>query len=1295
MPTSNYWTKRIEKLRAGFAKLAARRRTRLRKILWALFVLFAIVVLLRNHIASKAIVFAAAHFADAEVTIGRINIGLFKITVEGLEVADNGDFDTPLVAVERTVIAPSILQGLKNGVWLRSVHVQSPTLQVHFDQDGKLTTVFPLPESQSESNSNSVLPLASLVVENAQVVVHQTGKESFRVQDISLNVTASAWIDANLNIPSLLGSGFKVQSTLDSKTYQGVSRLSWKDILLDSRELAKLPLVPESIAAEHLASKVNIRLQAEHPANNFDLRFHDVILAVEMGSLTYRGQRGLLESFALKVTNKQGKVSISSVLHPLDGIVQIKADADLNQRPIRSDLNLLATGVELGKLPAILGVEIKTGCKLDSELNFAAQFQEGNFTFSSTGKSTLAEITFDGIPIEDVHSQFDAVGVFSLPENRFRSGTVSAATNSAGLNLATVAKRYNIPATGQTSLSFRCTLPLASDNIANAAKASAYVHFHEVGCSGLQLVDNRLALNLQNGRLNLDLPVSVLDDQQQTVLKAHFGAATSTDPNDRLRLVAAIEQLSPQIAIPFLQLNESPEVGGMLQMSATASVDKQFVSDPAAWEMRADISGQDLSFQGETLKDFSLSGRLADGRLEIPETQLLWRDLVCRFSADGIVDNHPQIRGKVAVSPVLLRDIASVINRFSSSELRLNGRARVDGQFRVDLIPLDFCATGTANLESAVVSSTHIGDASLSWEIDREGLILDSGSRKFLGGSYQLSAEVAELDWTKTQLRGRVDGIQVARLLSFAKLDVPATGVVNAGFEVKSLSSLSALDMQGQVTSRGVRVRNIPITIANAEVFVRDGQLVAKGAGKICDGQFLMDARGGVVPLVDFFQAEPQQLEKIPISFETQLSDLPIEQVLACLGVGHRELPLSGLVHVRASRDKQTFEHNQICTVSASSENLVYSRHRLSDRITADVAVRQDQIELQNIVGRFAEGQLGGKAIVDLRSGLNGSFQFNARNVNLRRAASPFVPGVAGSASLEVSGRLASTISGRANLVMDNVVASGVSVGKVRLPIDWSYSARSSLARWQCRAGRAEVGGGTVFIASEGDFTNSVSMKTRIRFEGIDSAKVMRGKSTGLGMIDGYLVVNGRRASGPKDFSGEFDLSLTQIKALEIPVLDQLPQMIQLPQIGATQPQQDGGYLYGRFDEGVVRLEQLAIWQSSVQVLAEGLATFDGRLDLNVTASTQQTGPADKILEFANSPILLAAPAPVALIAKANDALKDRVVHVHVGGAAANPIMQLQPGKQLTQSAIQFFLKNSLGSQVANAASSRPQTRQR
>jgi hypothetical protein len=219
-------------------------------------------------------------------------------------------------------------------------------------------------------------------------------------------------------------------------------------------------------------------------------------------------------------------------------------------------------------------------------------------------------------------------------------------------------------------------------------------------------------------------------------------------------------------------------------------------------------------------------------------------------------------------------------------------------------------------------------------------------------------------------------------------------------------------------------------------------------------------------------------------------------------------------------------------------------------------------------------------------------------------------------------------------------------------------------------------------------------MATVARVERVDSAKLMVGKSFGAGTITGNLTVNAKRARSPKQFTGRFDFELANPNTLELPVLDQLPKMVSLspPRPGSGD---DGGFVEGRIAGGLVHIDQLAIVQSNVQVLMSGNATQEGRLNFDVTVSTESNGPADQLLELADSPLLLAAPAPIALLAKANDLMKDRVVLVHVGGMANRPTLRPQPGKQLSQNAVKFFLTNSLGSHAAEIASRRSPSNRR
>ena len=123
----------------------------------------------------------------------------------------------------------------------------------------------------------------------------------------------------------------------------------------------------------------------------------------------------------------------------------------------------------------------------------------------------------------------------------------------------------------------------------------------------------------------------------------------------------------------------------------------------------------------------------------------------------------------------------------------------------------------------------------------------------------------------------------------------------------------------------------------------------------------------------------------------------------------------------------------------------------------------------------------------------------------------------------------------------------------------------------------------------------------------------------------------------------------------------------------------DESKVKGRLGNGMVYLDRATMSAANwPQILVEGTATLNGRLNLQVMARTNESGPADKLLELADSPLLLAVPAPVALVAKANDALRDRVIHLRVGGTTARPTIRWEPTRQLSQEAIKFFMNQAI-----------------
>jgi hypothetical protein len=181
---------------------------------------------------------------------------------------------------------------------------------------------------------------------------------------------------------------------------------------------------------------------------------------------------------------------------------------------------------------------------------------------------------------------------------------------------------------------------------------------------------------------------------------------------------------------------------------------------------------------------------------------------------------------------------------------------------------------------------------------------------------------------------------------------------------------------------------------------------------------------------------------------------------------------------------------------------------------------------------------------------------------------------------------------------------------------------------------------------------------------------------SGGGFLDGTMRLSSKRATTANDFKGTFDATLSDASSLRMPVVSDLTRF--LTTIPTTTTYEESR-VEGRLGNGIVHLDRVTLAAANAQVLAEGTATLQGRLNLRVMARTDESGPADKLLDLADSPLLMAAPTPLALVAKANNALKDRVIHLRISGTAARPAIHLEPGRQLGQEAIKFFMNQAIG----------------
>src|SRR5690606_10091991 len=85
--------------------------------------------------------------------------------------------------VARATIKWAPWHGMRTGIWISAVVVDEPCLHLRFDRKGNLISHFPASEREPRE-SGGTIPIARLSVNQAQLVVHQDGRDPFSITNV-------------------------------------------------------------------------------------------------------------------------------------------------------------------------------------------------------------------------------------------------------------------------------------------------------------------------------------------------------------------------------------------------------------------------------------------------------------------------------------------------------------------------------------------------------------------------------------------------------------------------------------------------------------------------------------------------------------------------------------------------------------------------------------------------------------------------------------------------------------------------------------------------------------------------------------------------------------------------------------------------------------------------------------------------------------------------------------------------------------------------------------------------------
>jgi hypothetical protein len=277
-----------------------------------------------------------------------------------------------------------------------------------------------------------------------------------------------------------------------------------------------------------------------------------------------------------------------------------------------------------------------------------------------------------------------------------------------------------------------------------------------------------------------------------------------------------------------------------------------------------------------------------------------------------------------------------------------------------------------------------------------------------------------------------------------------------------------------------------------------------------------------------------------------------------------------------------------------------------------------------------------------------------------------------------IRGKLGREWTGSADLEMARGQVLGLEVTQWRMPLGFRLAPGEGRGQIDVLETSAQAGRGRLTGKVSLGWDITTRLEGQLRFARVDLQTFLRQVAgptqIGGGLMTGRFDFGGRDMRSLHDLEGVLEASFEQSQALNLPVLRQVAPFLG---IGATTTFHKGD-LRARLDNGLFRIQRLALEGNNLHVFIDGTVSLEGRLNLGVIAQTVRLG-IDPRLQVLGLRIPVTGPVPLVVLQEAATYLSNRVIHLQVTGTIRSPNIRVLPLATLTQEALRFLVRRYIG----------------
>jgi hypothetical protein len=836
--------------------------------------------------------------------------------------------------------------------------------------------------------------------------------------------------------------------------------------------------------------------------------------------------------------------------------------------------------------------------------------------------------------------------------------------------------------TGRASLDVQAEIPVAEARTLKSFRVHGKLVAPTLGLQDLTLNNVAADIVFREGVLsltNLSGEVPQPGDANAKpgtfVGTARYGVGPQTDLTADLKLTA-IPLAQVFKAFPDLGEVASGQVSGSARLTAPGAK----LGDVTAYVADGTLSSPRLTAYGRKSVKVSLKLALKDGVARIADASAVVEGLPVTGSAAVTLSGKYAYTATVKTEPA---DVVALKRLVPEADLPadVSGKLATTTNLKGTLNPVTFTAAGTVTATGLVVGTAKVEKVVADWSVDENTLtlknILSDLYRGTIVGSVKIPLKGAEARAFNVTFQD-VDAAAITRAVPSTpvRLEGAISGTLKGTLPAKQDGDSRRATVALSLTAPRLRVQGIPTERLKGKIDDKPGLLTYDLTGETLGGSFDLN---GTYPLGETKKEEPKKDPSRAASGRIRLTGIRLSRLAGDLEVPALG-PLKGQVNVNVT---YTYEPGMAGPTGGGRIEVLdlgWGTSSFGETIRADVRVTPTAVEVPELFGRFADGNLRGRVRFNFANPARSFYTLEVDGADAGRLLGPFgFDAVNARVNLATRGNIGRELRGSGTVSFSRGKLTGFQLAEVRVPFDWSYTPGVG-GRLGVRDVGGQAAGGRITGEATVSWGTSVHAEGRLNFVDLSFRALLGqfGQSSGLGSgrMNGQFTFSGSDMQSFDDLTGQLVATLGEGPVYDLPVFSQLSQYLVPSASARGLVQFNDGELRGRLAKGQFRIQRLALTGPSTKLFLNGTAGVrTGRLDLDVVAMTGTVGLNVGILRGFALRLLPIGPVPAGLILEVCRFLSNRTIRARVTGTINQPIVNVNVAALLTEEAVRFFLE--------------------